>query len=149
MSDAAADKPTIPYWHMYVDGEGVSRLVECAMTELEFKSLTSAAQWQHAKETGTFSVSFTVLPVGWFGDWHESPKTQWVVPLSGSWFIETMDGTRVTFGPGGIHLGEDIGCITSDGKKGHLSGVVGDAPCVQMIVQYETTPVVNRPCRVK
>ncbi len=147
MSDQ--DKPRIPYWHMYVDADGISRFAECAMTELEFKSLTSAPQWQHEKETGKFSVSFTVLPIGWFGDWHESPKAQWVIPLSGSWFIETMDGRRVTFGPGGIHLGEDIGCTTIEGKTGHLSGVVGDEPCVQMIVQYETPPVRNQPCRIR
>jgi len=27
-------------------------------------------------------------------DWHENPVPQWIVPLSGRWFVETMDGHR-------------------------------------------------------
>lgn len=28
-------------------------------------------------------------------DWHENPVRQWIVPLSGRWFVETMDHLRV------------------------------------------------------
>ena len=149
MSGAPADRPRIPYRHLYVDGEGVSRFADCAMTELEWKALTSAAQWQGPKTTGPFSVLFVVLPVGWFGDWHENPKPQWVIPLSGAWYVEAMDGQRLAFGPGEIHFGEDQDTRERDGKRGHLSGTVGDVPCVQMIVQYETPPTVNNPCRFR
>ncbi len=149
MTDAPAARPQIPYRHLYVDAEGVSRFVSCALTELEWKALTSAPQWQHAKTSGTFSVLFVMLPVGWFGDWHENPKPQWVVPLSGAWYVEAMDGQRFTFGPGEIHFGEDQDTRERDGRRGHLSGTVGDIPCVQMIVQYETPPTVNSPCRLR
>ena len=149
MSDAPSPKPSIPYWHIYTDTEGVSRFVQCAMTELEWKALSSAPQWQGHKATTTFSVSFAVLPPGWFGDWHEYPKPQWVIPLSGAWYVEAMDGKRVTFGPGEIHFGEDQNTTERDGRKGHLSGTVGDAPCVQMIVQFEEAPTVNQPCRFR
>ena len=149
MSDAPADRPRIPYRHLYVDGEGVSHFADCAMTELEWKALTSSAQWQGPKTIGSFSVLFVVLPVGWFGDWHENPKPQWVIPLSGAWYVEAMDGQRLTFGPGEIHFGEDQNTRERDGKRGHLSGTVGDAPCVQMIVQYETEPMVDQPCRFR
>jgi hypothetical protein len=37
---------------------------------------------------------FTVQPVGWVGDWHKNPARQWIVPLSGRWWVEAMDGTR-------------------------------------------------------
>ena len=152
MSDQTPDgpKPSIPYWHLHTDAEGESHLVECAMTELEWKSLTSAAQWQGPKTTGEISVVFTVLPPGWFGDWHESPKPQWVVPLSGRWYIEAMDGTRVEFGPGGIHYGEDQNTVERGGRKGHLSGVLGSEPCVQMIVQFDTErPTKGQACRIR
>ncbi len=148
MSGEPGPAPTIPYWHMYTDRAGTSRFVRCAMGGLDFKALTSAPQWQHRTVTGAFTVAFVVLPVGWFGDWHESPKPQWVIPLSGAWYVETMDGQRVEFGPGGIHFGEDQNTVAQDGRKGHLSGVIGDAPCVQMIVQYEHAPVVDSPCRM-
>jgi len=149
MSDAPSPKPSIPYWHLYTDTEGASRFVQCAMTELDWKALSSAAQWQGHKTTATFSVVFAVLPPGWFGDWHENPKPQWVIPLSGAWYVEAMDGKRVTFGPGEIHFGEDQNTTERDGRKGHLSGTIGDAPCVQMIVQYEEAPTVNQPCRFR
>ena len=51
----------------------------------------------------------TVLPVGWVGDWHENPRPQWIIPLSGRWFVETMDGARVEMGPGEMSFGEDQG----------------------------------------
>ena len=149
MSETPTPKPSIPYWHLYIDADHHSRFVQCAMTELEWKALTSAPQWQGHKTTGPFSVSFVVLPVGWFGDWHENPKPQWVIPLSGAWYVEAMDGRRITFGPGEIHFGEDQDCTARDGKHGHLSGTVGDTPCVQMIVQYEQTPTIDSPCRFR
>ena len=62
---------------------------------------------------------FTVQPVGWVGDWHENPAPQWIVVLSGRWFIESMDGTRIEQGPGEFSFGEDQGCTETAGKKGH------------------------------
>jgi hypothetical protein len=46
------------------------------------------------------TVFVTVLPVGWIGDWHENPRPQWIIPLSGRWFVESMDGIRIEIGPG-------------------------------------------------
>jgi hypothetical protein len=92
---------------------------------------------------GTFgaTVLFTVLPVGWIGDWHENPKPQWIVPLSGRWFVETMDGTRVEMGPGDISFGEDQNTRRdSEGRQGHRSGTVGNEPATLMIVQLQETP---------
>jgi len=92
---------------------------------------------------------FTVLPVGWVGEWHENPAPQWIVPLSGRWFVESMDGTRREFGVGEFSLGEDQDCTKdADGRKGHRSGTVGDGPCVLMCVQLHVSPV-HQPWHVK
>ena len=80
-----------------------------------------------------------MLPAGWIGEWHESPRAQWVVPLAGRWFLETQDGRRVEMGPGDIHFGQDRDTREVDGKKGHRSGTVGDEACVQMMVQFRTS----------
>ena len=45
------------------------------------------------------TVLVTVQPVGWVGTWHENPAPQWIVPLSGRWWVESMDGKRVEMGP--------------------------------------------------
>ena len=86
--------------------------------------------------TSDATVLIATLPVGWIGDWHDNPKPQWIVPLSGCWFVETTDGTRVEMGPGEISFGGDQNAKPDapDGS-GHRSGTVGDAPAVLMVVQ--------------
>jgi hypothetical protein len=93
------------------------------------------------------TVMVTVQPVGWEGTWHENPAPQWIIPLSGRWFVEAMDGTRVEMGPGEISFGEDQGCGTIDGRTGHMSGTVGDEPAVLMIVQFDAKRDRTTPCR--
>jgi hypothetical protein len=143
--------PKIPYWHLWTDEHGISRQTKCTLTEFQMQSISSgaAAQWQGEKTTASTTVMITVLPVGWIGDWHENPKPQWIIPLSGRWSVEAMDGTRVEFGPGDISFGEDKNCATIDGKTGHYSTTVGDAPAVLMLVQFESPLPPSSPCRFK
>ena len=108
----------------------------------------AAPQWQDELGARDATINFSVLPVGWIGDWHENPKPQWIIPLSGRWFVETMDGRRVEMGPGDISFGEDQGTSTdSDGRKGHRSGTIGSEPAVLMLVQLDERPTAASPCR--
>ena len=84
------------------------------------------------------AIWFNVLPVGWVGDWHPSPSLQWVVPLSGRWYVETQYGTRTEMGPGDIHWGADLGGQLIPSTGGHLSGQVGDSARVQLMIQFES-----------
>ncbi|BDA73981.1 hypothetical protein CAL7716_081470 [Calothrix sp. PCC 7716] len=113
------------------------------LVDLTQKSLSSGAspQWVGKLKQKGATITFTVLPVGWVGDWHENPKPQWIIPLSGCWFVQTMDGVRVEMGPGEISFGEDQNTKANvQGHFGHLSGTVGSLPCVQIVVQFEKTP---------
>jgi hypothetical protein len=92
------------------------------------------------------TVLFTVLPVGWIGSWHENPKAQWIVPLSGRWFVESMDGQRIEMGCGEISFGADQGCREVDGRLGHRSGTVGDVPAVLMLIQLHDASATSAPC---
>ena len=50
--------------------------------------------------------------------------------------VRGIDGRqRVEMGPGEISFGEDKNTRKVDGKQGHRSGTLGDAPAVLMIVQ--------------
>ena len=141
MTDTAGPKPYVPYWHLYVDEHGTSRQVRCALTDWELKGVGGAdPQWNNTHERAESTVVLTTQPVGWVGEWHENPAPQWIAVLSGRWFIESMDGTRVEQGPGEFSLGEDQGCTTTDGRKGHRSGTVGDQPAVLMCVQVHRPP---------
>jgi hypothetical protein len=148
---SADASPVIPYWHVWTDAEGVSHQSRCEMTDFQKAAIQPAAapQWIGAKTRDDATVFVTVLPVGWVGDWHENPKPQWIIPLSGRWFVQTMDGTRVEMGPGDISFGEDQNTRPVDGKSGHLSGTVGPAPAVLMLVQFEAAPTVASACRFR
>ena len=147
----AGDAPKLAYWHLYTDEAGISRHARCEMTEFDLKSIGGGAspQWQGQKTTEKCTVMFTVLPVGWIGDWHPNPKPQWIAILSGRWSVEAMDGSRVEMGAGEASFGADMGCKTVDGKSGHYSTTVGDQPAVLMLVQFETLDDPGVPCRFK
>jgi hypothetical protein len=142
------DKPHVSYWHLWTDEQGISRQKQCVMSDFTLASIRPPAspQWQGQKLRGRVTVMMTVLPVGWRGAWHENPKPQWIVPLSGRWFVESMDGQRVEMGPGEISFGADQNTTERDGRKGHLSGTVGDEPAVLMLVQFEEPPSPAMPC---
>jgi hypothetical protein len=142
--------PTVDYWHLYTDSGGVTHQQRCALTQFELKSIgpAVAAQWQGRPTRGDMSVLFMVLPVAWVGTWHENPKPQWIVPLSGRWFVESMDGMRVEMATGEISFGADQHSQQIAGKRGHRSGTVGDAPAVLMVIQFNEAHEPSLPCAV-
>jgi hypothetical protein len=145
------EKPSVAYWHLWTDRDGVSRQTRCAMTEFDRRSIAPPAtpQWLGEKVHDGMTVLVTVLPVGWTGDWHENPKRQWIIPLSGRWFVESMDGQRIEMGAGEISFGEDQNSRMIDGKKGHLSGTVGDEPAILMLVQFDSAGAPALSCRFR
>jgi hypothetical protein len=131
-----SDAPKIPYWYLWTDADGISHQTQCVMDRFVFKSIPPAdPQWQGEMTRGTMTMMLMVLPIGWIGTWHENPKPQWIVPLSGRWFVEAMDGSKTEMGPGEFSFGGDQNSRDVDGKCGHRSGTVGDAPAVLMVVQ--------------
>jgi hypothetical protein len=156
IADAAADAPQVPYWHVWTDSDGISRQTKCMLTSFKIpkadawtpdqKKWDFRGIWQGLEIEDDMKIIFLIQPVGWVGTWHENPAPQWLIPISGRWFVETMDGTRVEMGPGDLSLGEDQGCVMSDGKRGHLSGTVGDEPLVLMVVQMPKVIAPKQAC---
>ncbi len=141
--DARDDTPpTLAYWRVWTDADGVSHQERRTLTGFERQSMGGAApQWNAVQQGAPRQAIFSVLPAGWAGDWHENPAPQWIVPLAGRWFVETMDGHRVEMGPGEVSFGGDQGCAAdADGHRGHRSGTLGDQAAVLMIVQMAHTP---------
>lgn len=145
------DLPAVLYWHLWTDGDGISRQRQCAISHFDLKSIQppAAPQWQSDTTHGAMTVLVSVLPVGWAGTWHENPKPQWIIPLSGRWFVESMDGTRIEMGAGELSLGGDQNCREVQGKRGHRSGTVGEVPAVLMIVQLDDAAAPAAPCEFK
>ena len=135
MSEPAA--PVLTYWHVWTDADGVSHQSRRTLSGFQLNSISAgaAAQWIGPRSHGSMDVLFTVLPPGWRGDWHENPAPQWIVPLSGAWGVETMDGERVEMGVGDVSFGADQNTRERDERRGHRSWTVGDQPAVLMLVQ--------------
>jgi hypothetical protein len=146
-TDPLLGSPVVSYWHVWTDPEGASHQTRCELTEFEKATISTAALWTKTWHDATVIV--TVLPIGTIADWHENPRPQWIIPLSGRWYVETMDGVRVEMGPGEMSFGEDQNTRPRDGKKGHLSGTVGPEPAVLMVVQFDTVPIVASACRFR
>lgn len=127
-----------PFWHCYADEDGTSRQAHRRLVGHSRQSMGGDAdpQWNLPMERAT-KVIQAIMPVGFAGDWHENPAPQWIAVLSGCWFVETMDGTRVEMGAGDLSFGGDQG--TADGR-GHRSGAVGNEPCCVLIVQFDEIP---------
>jgi hypothetical protein len=129
--------PALSYWHLWADDAGVSRHARCELTAFAESVLGpgDSPQWSDTllRDGNAF---LTILPVGWSAGWHINKTAKWIFVLSGSWYVESMDGQRVVIGPGDFSFGGDQGCKPdAQGRLGHLSGQVGDMPCVQLIVR--------------
>ena len=58
-------------------------------------------------------------PAGRVSDWHNAPRRQYIITLSGRGELEVAGGKKIPVGPGHIELVEDTT------GKGHITRVVG------------------------
>lgn len=146
IAPAGQDTPTVSYWHVWTDEKGVSHQERREWTAFMLQSISEGAapSWIDKQNTPGATVLVVVQPVGWVGEWHENPKPQWIIPLSGRWFVETMDGKRLEMGPGEVSFGGDQNTKPdARGRKGHRSGTVGNQPSVNLIVQLAKDPCIR------
>lgn len=66
------------------------------------------------------SIQFRRTSSDYYVDWHNAPRPQYVITLSGESEVEVEDGTKVRLHPGHILLAEDLT------GKGHISRAVGN-----------------------
>ena len=82
--------------------------------EAAFTTTTDVAQLM--KITG---AELHRAPAGRVSDWHNAPRRQYVITLSGRGEIEVAGGRKISVEPGHIELAEDTT------GKGHITRVVG------------------------
>jgi len=142
--------PSVVYRHLWTDTDGLTHRSKCRFDKLELKSFAPPAKdlWVKRLAATPEDITILVLQPGTLS-WHRNPKPQWILPLSGTWFVESMDGTRVEMGPGELSFGEDqLAREDINGRAGHLSGVVGQDPCVLMLIQVLEDPRTGSACQV-
>src|SRR5262245_25676516 len=115
LAQDAAAPPAVFYWSVWAGTDGATHISRCAMTGFALRAFAppAAPEWTRPLPEEVTGITFAVQPVGWVGEWHENPKPQWIVPISGRWFVETTDGGRVVMGPGEVSFGGDQGARAS------------------------------------
>ena len=95
-------------------------------------------------------LTFTSLPVTGENPWHYAPAAQFVIVLSGAWYVKGSDGKTTVFRAGDV-LYQDNTKAHPAAKEGtqqamHFSGVApGEETCSQLIIQVERSASVNNP----
>ncbi|MBM3941999.1 MAG: hypothetical protein FJ316_03565 [SAR202 cluster bacterium] len=73
-------------------------------------------------------ISFRKAPPGYVLEWHNAPRRQYTITLTGIVEIEVGDGTKRQFGPGSVLLAEDLT------GQGHTTRVVGSQERVSIVI---------------
>jgi quercetin dioxygenase-like cupin family protein len=96
--------------HLYTGDDG--------QTHIEWQTLKShpLLGTPHA----TDGILFRATPPGYFLDWHNPPRRQYVIIVSGEVEIGLGDGTLHRFGPGHVVLANDLT------GQGHTTRVVSE-----------------------
>lgn len=120
----------VSYVRLYADDAGHSYIesnLHVPVTQRNFVPPAPAISVSAIQQASGYA--FLVVPRAYCGDWHPSPKRQWIFFLSGKMEFETSDGNRYLGQPGAAVLLEDIT------GQGHKSRVVGDEPAIMVAVQ--------------
>jgi quercetin dioxygenase-like cupin family protein len=112
--------------HAGPDGESHFEDSDIALNELPYAP--PAPPFLVSDATPASAVAFTVLPAGWHGDWHPSPRLQWWFQLAGDLEVHTSDGDVRRLGPGAIVL------VADTTGRGHTTTVVGPVPVLAVYV---------------
>ncbi len=123
---------SIKYDRLYSSSDGRSRVQQNLEIELAFRDFVPQAHPIGVSEFKAASTyAFLLVPPGFIGDWHPSPKRQWLFYLQGEMEYEAGDGTKWRVGPGSYMLTEDTT------GQGHRSRVVSATPAIMAAVQLE------------
>ena len=107
---------------------GIFRLYSGSDGESHLEEIDLADHPELTAQHNVAGVIFRESPTGRFSDWHNAPRRQYVVNLSGEVEIGLGDGTVKRFGPGHVTLAEDLT------GHGHTTRVVGDQLRVSMTI---------------
>jgi len=108
-------------FRLYSGDDGASH-----MEELDLESSPDLTNLHTAQ-----GVVFRASPPGRFSDWHNAPRRQYIITLSGGAEIGFRDGSIQRLGPGDVNLAEDIT------GSGHTTRVVGDEPRVTATIHLD------------
>ncbi len=119
------------YTRLFTDEFGETHFedIKIELLPVDFAPPAPPLNLSELKEAKKFG--FVNAPIGWYGDWHPTPKRQVFIYISGQIEAKVSDGEVRVFGPGSITLLEDTT------GKGHTSRVVGNQEVLSVVIQLE------------
>ena len=117
--------------------DGHTHLQHCTIKNLTKHPLPGGSTAQYVRDLAGEVQPTDLIFTQMLGDnpWHQCPTSQFVIPMSGSWRVNTTDGDSVVMGPGHVFYQDDYkGLETAGGVKPvHFSASVG-GPCNQLVI---------------
>jgi len=110
---------------------GIFRLYSGDDGESHIEELDLASHAALTTLHGAKGVVFRSTPPGYFSDWHNAPRRQYIITLSGEAEIGLGDGTIHRLGPGDVNMAEDLT------GHGHTTRVVGNVPRVTATIHLD------------
>lgn len=121
----------LQYLHLTEDAQGVSHFSDVEIAFADGSFAPPAPPMLVSPREDCRQLLFLVLPVGWGGAKHRSPRRQVAFCLSGRLRVEAGDGEVREFGAGAIWRMEDVS------GSGHITTVLGDEDVQLSIVQLD------------
>ena len=109
----------------------ISRLYTGSDGQSHLEALDAATHPELTALQAAKGVVFRTTPPGYFSDWHNAPRRQYVITLTGEVEIGLGDGTTHRFGPGHVTLAEDLT------GRGHTTRVVGSQTRMTATIHLE------------
>jgi hypothetical protein len=109
----------------------ISRLYTGDDGQSHFEDLTLTTHQALSSPAAAKSIVFREAEAGRFSDWHNAPRPQYVITLSGEMEIGLGDGTIRRFGPGEGVLAEDLT------GQGHTTRVSGTGPRTSVTIPLD------------
>lgn len=125
---------SVPVLHLVEDADGVSHFADLAMPMHSAAFAPPAPPMPVSCTEVATGLLYLILPAGWGGAKHPSPRRQVAMCLSGRVRVEAGSGDVREFGAGAIWRMEDVA------GSGHSTTVVGDEDVLLAIVQLPRQP---------
>lgn len=119
----------MPILHLTEDAEGISHFADTAVPLASGGFAPPAPPMPISQVEPATGLLYLVLPAGWSGAQHPSPRRQVAFCLSGRLRVEAGDGAVREFGAGAIWRMEDVT------GSGHTTTVLGEENVRLAIVQ--------------
>jgi hypothetical protein len=106
----------------------IVRVYTGADGESHFEDLTPEQLAQIVNNVGKGPITLNCRPSPSFSDYHQAPRRQYVVNLSGLAEFETADGSKRRLSPGDVLVAEDLT------GHGHIARSIGEAFRVSLAI---------------